>query len=150
MKNYKNIFKVFPLPCLLLEPKDGYFFIRDANESYSEVTGKAKEELIGMIIPDVFPENPEQLGNNWKEIHASLNRVLISGKADRIDNLRYDLLIPCLNEYEERYWQVENIPIMDETTGFVNFILYIALDKTLEFHQQRQSLEIQSKLTVVS
>ncbi len=150
MKNYKNIFNVLPLPCLLLEPKDGYFFISDANVNYSEMTGKVKEELIGMIIPDVFPENPEQLGNNWKEIHDSLNKVLISGKPDKIDNLRYDLLIPDLNEYEERYWQVENIPIVDETTGLVNFILYISLDKTSDFHQQRQSLEIQSKLTEVS
>ena len=150
MENYQNIFKVLPLPCLLLEPKDGYFFIRDANESYSDLTSKAKEELIGMIIPDVFPENPEQLGNNWKEIHTSLNRVFISGKTDRIDNLRYDLLIPGLNEYEEKYWQIENIPIIDETTGFVNFILYITLDKTSEIQKQGQNLEFQSKLTVVS
>jgi len=64
-----------------------------------------------MIIPDVFPENPQQLGSNWKEIHSSLNRVLISGKPDRIDNLRYDMLIPGLNEFEERYWQVENFQL---------------------------------------
>ena len=143
MKNYQNIFNVLPLPCLLLEPKDGYFFIRDANESYSEVTGKTKENLIGMIIPDVFPENPEQLGNNWKKIHVSLNKVLLTGKLDRIDNLRYDLLIPDLNEFVERFWQVENIPIKDQTSGNVNYILYIAVDKTLEVLEKRKILEFQ-------
>lgn len=147
MKNYKNIFKILPIPCLLLEPKDGYFFIKDANESYFKVTEKTREELFGKIIPDVFPENPEQLGNNWKEIHASLNKVLISGKPDRIENLRYDLLIPGLNEYEERYWQLENIPIVDETTGFVNFILYIALDKTSEFLELKKSPELKEELS---
>ena len=150
MKDYKNIFKILPIPCLLLEAKDGYFFIKDANESYLKVTEKIREELLGKIIPDVFPENPEQLGNDWKEVHNSLNRALISGKPERIDNLRYDMLIPGLNEFEERYWQVESIPILDEITGFVNFILYIALDKTLEFQKRRQRFEIRSKLTVAS
>jgi PAS domain-containing protein len=147
MKDYKNIFKILPMPCLLLEPKDGYFFIRDANESCFKVTEKTKEELFGMIIPDVFPENPEQLGCNWKEIHNSLNRVLSSGKPERIDKLRYDLLIPGLNEFEERYWQVENIPLIDEITGIVNHILFIALDITSEALEQGKSPELKEELT---
>lgn len=143
MKNYQNIFKVLPLACLLLEPKDGNFFIRDANDRYSEVTGMSKQELIGNIIPDVFPENPEQLGNNWKEIHESLNKVLITGKSDKIMNLRYDLLIPGLHEFEERYWQVENIPIVEDTSGNVNYILYSTLDKTSEVMDRRKAEEFQ-------
>lgn len=136
-----------PLPCLLLEPKDGQFFIRDANESYSGITEKKVEELIGKIIPDVFPENPEQLGNNWKQIHESLNRTLVTGKPDRIDTFRYDFLIPGLNEFEERYWQVENIPIMDEKSGHIIYILYISLEKTSEVLQKRKNLEIQEEVS---
>jgi len=146
MKNYKNIFNILPMPCLLLQPKDGYFFIKDANEIYFKVTEKAKEELFGMIIPDVFPENPEQLGSNWKEVHSSLNRVLISGKPERIDNLRYDMLIPGLNEFEERYWQVDNIPVIDEITGIVNYIIFTVLDKTSEVLEQRISRELKEEL----
>jgi len=146
MKNYKNIFNIFPIPSLLLEPKDGYFFIKDANEIYIKVTEKTKEELFGMIIPDVFPENPQQLGSNWKEIHSSLNRVLISGKPDRIDNLRYDILIPGLNEFEERYWQVENIPVIDEITGIINYIIFIVLDKTSDVLEQRKICEFKEEL----
>jgi len=134
------------MPCLLLQPKDGYFFIKDANEIYFKVTEKAKEELFGMIIPDVFPENPEQLGSNWKEVHSSLNRVLISGKPERIDNLRYDMLIPGLNEFEERYWQVDNIPVIDEITGIVNYIIFTVLDKTSEVLEQRISRELKEEL----
>lgn len=136
MKHYKNIFKILPLPCLLLEPKEGYFIIKDANEYYFKVTGKTREELVGMVIPDVLPENPELLGNSWKGIHDSLTNVLLTGKSEKIDALRYDLLIPCINEFEERYWQIENIPIVNETTGLVNYILFIALDKTSEFLEQ--------------
>ena len=145
MKNIKNIFKTLPIPCLLLEPKDGYFFIKDANELYFKITEKTKEELIGMIIPDIFPDNPEQLGSNWKKVHNSLNRVLISGKPERIDNLRYDLLIPGLNEFEERYWQLENIPVIDEITGIVNYIILSALDKTLEVLEQRKGPELKEE-----
>lgn len=136
MKHYKNIFKILPLPCLLLEPKEGYFIIKDANEHYFKVTGKTREELLGMVIPDAFPENPELLGNSWKGIHDSLTNVLLTGKSKKMDTLRYDLLIPCINEFEERYWQIENIPIVNETTGLVNYILFIALDKTSEFLEQ--------------
>jgi hypothetical protein len=145
MKDYKNIFKILPIPCLLLEPKDGYFFIRDANESFFKVAEKTKEELFGNIIPDVFPENPEQLGCNWKEMHNSLNKVLISGKPERNENIRYDLLIPGLNEFEERYWQVENIPVIDEITGSVNYILFIVLDKTSEVLEQGKSPELEEE-----
>jgi len=146
MNNYKNVFDILPIPCLLLEPRDGYFFIKDANESYFKVSEKTKEELFGKIIPDVFPENPEQLGSNWIEIHNSLNRVLISGKPERIDKLRYDLLIPGLNEFEERYWQMENIPVIDEINGIVNYILFIALDKTSEVLEQGGNLELMEEL----
>ena len=146
MKNYKNVFDILPIPCLLLEPKDGYFFIKDANESCFKVAEKTKEELLGKIIPDVFPENPEQLGCNWKEIHNSLNRVLSSGKPERIDKLRYDLLIPGLNEFEERYWQVENIPVIDEITGIVKHILFIAIDKTSEVLKLNNSPELKEEL----
>jgi len=145
MRDYKNIFKILPIPCLLLEPKDGYFFIRDANESFFKVAEKTKEELFGNIIPDVFPENPEQLGCNWKEMHNSLNKVLISGKPERNENIRYDLLIPGLNEFEERYWQVENIPVLDEITGSVNYILFIVLDKTSEVLEQGKSPELEEE-----
>ncbi len=133
------------MPCLLLEPKDGHFFIKDANESYFKVTDKTREELFGMSIPEVFPENPEQLGSHWKEIHNSLNRVLISGKPERIDNLRYDLLIPGLNEFEERYWQMENIPVIDDLTGIVNYMLFIVLDKTSEVLEQGKSPEYEEE-----
>jgi len=146
MKNYKNVFDILPIPCLLLEPKDGYFFIKNANESYFKVADKTKEELFGKIIPDVFPENPEQLGSNWIEIYSSLNRVLISGKPEKIDRLRYDLLIPGLNEFEERYWQMENIPVIDEITGIVKYILFIALDKTSEVLGQGENLELMEDL----
>jgi PAS domain-containing protein len=146
MKDYKNIFKILPIPCLLLEPKDGYFFIRDANESFFKVAEKTKKELFGKIIPDVFPENPEQLGCNWKEMHSSLNRVLISGKPEEIKNLRYDMLIPGLNEFEERYWQVENIPVIDEITGIVNYIIFIAFDKTSEVLEQGRNPELKAEL----
>ena len=148
MKDYKNIFKILPIPCLLLEPKDGHFFIKDANESYFEVAEKTKEELFGKIIPDVFPENPEQLGSNWKEIHNSLNKVLISGKPERIDNLRYDMLIPGLNEFEERYWHMENIPVIDEISGIVNYIIFIALDKTSEVLGQTNNPELKDELVI--
>jgi hypothetical protein len=56
------------------------------------------------------------------------------------------LLIPGLNEFEEKYWQVENIPVIDEITGIVNYIIFSVLDKTSEVLEQRKSAELKKVL----
>ena len=132
MEIYQEIFNALTFPCLVLEPIGGQFLIRDANREYVNALAKKSEKLFGMSIPDVFPENPEHLGTSWEEIHNSLNKALVSGKPDNIETLRYDLLNCETDEFEEAYWQIENIPVKDKTSGMVTFILFIARDKTSE------------------
>jgi len=117
---------------LVLEPMGGQFLIRDSNKAYVNALAKKDEKLIGMSIPEAFPENPEQLGTSWEAIHNSLNRALVNGEPDKIEALRYDILNGDTDEFEETYWQIENIPIKDETSGMVIYILFIAREKTTE------------------
>jgi PAS domain-containing protein len=132
MEIYQDIFNALTLPCLVLEPVGGQFLIRDANKEWLNGVAKKGENLIGMSIPEVFPENPEHLGTTWEEIHTSLNKALVKGEPDHIETLRYDMLNFETDEFEEAYWQIENIPVKDETSGMVTFILFIARDKTSE------------------
>jgi PAS domain-containing protein len=132
MKIYQNIFNALTLPCLVLEPIGGQFLIRDANKEYAKGLAKKSEKLIGMNIPEAFPENPEHLGTSWEAIHNSLNKVLVNGEPDNIEALRYDILNGDTDEFEEAYWQIENIPIKDEISGMLTYILFIARDKTSE------------------
>jgi len=132
MKIYQDIFNALTLPCLVLEPMGGQFLIRDSNKAYVNALAKKDEKLIGMNIPEAFPENPEHLGTTWEEIHTSLNKALVKGEPDNIETLRYDMLNCETDEFEEAYWQIENIPIKDETSGMVIYILFIAREKTTE------------------
>lgn len=132
MKTYKDLIDTLSFPCLVLEPKGGQFLIREVNNEYVNAQVKKSEKLIGMSIPEVFQENPEQLGTSWEVIHNSLNNALVKGKPDNIEALRYDLLNCETDEFEEAYWQIENIPIKDESSGMVTYMLFIVRDKTLE------------------
>lgn len=132
MEIYQNIFQVSTFPCFLLEPREGQFLIRDVNVAYVDAQAKKYQKLTGMSIPEVFQENPEHLGTSWETIHNSLNKAFLSGQPDTIEILRYDLMNYEIAEFEETYWQIENIPIKNATCGTVTLILFIARDKTLE------------------
>lgn len=132
MEIYQDIFNALTLPCLVLETVGGQFLIRDANKEWLNGLAKKGENLIGMSIPEVFPENPEHLGTSGEVIHNSLNKAFVKGEPDNIETLRYDMLNCETDEFEEAYWQIENIPIKDETSGMVIYILFIARDKTTE------------------
>ncbi|MFO7719233.1 MAG: PAS domain-containing protein [Gillisia sp.] len=132
MEIYQDLINDLASPFFVLEPIGGQFLIREANKESVKALSKTNEKLIGMSIPDVFPENPEHFGTSWENIHNSLNKAFLNGEPDNIEALRYDLLIYETEEFEETYWQIENIPIKDETSGKVTFILFIARDKTME------------------
>jgi hypothetical protein len=132
MKIYQDIFNSLTLPCIVLEPVGGQFLIRDVNKEYVNGLAKESEKLNGMSIPEVFPENPEHLGTSWEAMHNSLTKALVKCEPDSIETLRYDILNFETDEFEEAYWQIENIPIKAETSGMVTYILCIAREKTSE------------------
>lgn len=132
MEIYQDIFNALTFPCFLLEPKGGQFLIREINKEYGSALTKRNLKFLGMSIPEVFHENPEHLGTSWEELYNSFNKVFVTGEPDSIKALRYDLMNCEIDEFGESYWQIENIPIKDKTTGLVIFIVLIARDKTLE------------------
>ena len=138
MEIYQNIFNAMTFPCFVLEPKGGQFLIRDANQEYVQALARKSEKLIGMSISEVLPENPEHLGSGWEEIHNSLNKAFVNGNPDSIEALRYDILIRETQEFEEAYWQIDTIPVKDETSGKVTYIIFVARDKTLEVLERKK------------
>lgn len=139
MEIYQEKFNALTLPCLVLENRGGHFLIRDANNGYVNALAKKRKQLIGKSIPEVLQENPEHHGTSWEGIHNSINKAFLNGIPDNIEALRYDILSFETNEFDEAYWQIENIPVKDETTGRVAFILFIAIDKTLEVLEKMKS-----------
>ncbi len=131
MEIYQDRFNALTFPCFVLEPIRGQFLIREVNKEYVSLS-KTSKKIIGMSITEVFQENPEHLGTSWGKIHNSLNEAFVNGVPDNIETLRYDMLIREIEEFEEAYWQIENIPVKDETSGMVTYILFVVRDKTLE------------------
>lgn len=145
MESYKQIFYSMPLSALLLERLEENYVIKNLNKAFAAAIGKNEEELIGKSISELFPENPEQHGTNWEKIYPSLEKVILGGEPVSLKILRFDILNEDIGEFEERYWQIENIPIKDTFTGKVQLIQSIFIEQTSEVmgRKLRQELEIE-------
>ena len=143
MSYYKSIFKKLPFPCLLFEKKKDVFVIKEANTYYCEVTNTIGEDLSGKLIEEVFPEPPFSFG--LREIHESFKTAFKTQEAHKIDVLRYDLYDSQNGIYELKYWEIENIPIIDEAEN-KGYILNVVKDITAEILERDRSNLLQIKL----
>lgn len=146
MKNYQNIFKALSLPCLLLEHREGMIIITDVNDSFLENSGRKKEDLVGMQVPEVFPENPHQREGTQGTVLDTLENTFRSGERVVMESLRSDVLNEETGSFEERYWRVENIPLKDDGEMGCRFLLNIAVDTTPEVLEARRKISIEQEL----
>ncbi|SCK17628.1 PAS domain S-box-containing protein [Streptomyces sp. WMMB 714] len=87
--DYAALFAATPSPYLVLRPD---LVIVDVNRAYLRATGRTREDLLGRYIFDAFPANPADPESNGVEnLHASLRRVLESGRADTMALQKYDI-----------------------------------------------------------
>lgn len=145
--NWKEIFKAIPLPSLILQPIDGAFRIMDANEEYLQLTGTTPENLLGQNSCDAFPKNPAAKNNGHELLEHSLKKVLMNGRTDILDSVRYDLPIRGTADFEERYWNSKNIPVKNET-GEVEFILHTTQDITHEIVREKRERELLQEIDI--
>ncbi len=126
--DYRALFYATPSPCLILSPD---LIIADANTAYLQATDRERDELVGKYIFDAFPDNPaDSESNGMRNLYASLNRVLETGRRDTQAPQKYD--IPVMGKpgtFEERYWSPINIPIL-RPDGSVAAIIHRAEDVT--------------------
>lgn len=145
MVDYYKVFTSLTLPCLLLKAGGLDFIIEDANPAFYSLTGTTNENTKAKTILEVFPENPQQGGDSWGIIFSTLNKVVSTAKPQILESLRYDLPGITDNDYEEKYWRLENIPVMEEGTQ-VKYILQIISDITNEVFRKKRANLIQEEL----
>jgi PAS domain S-box-containing protein len=88
-----------------------------------------KEEILGRSILDVFPDNPDDPDATGVEnLRESLNRVVISRKADSIAVQKYDIRRPD-GTFEERWWTPAKSPIFS-SDGTLKCIVHNVEDIT--------------------
>jgi PAS domain S-box-containing protein len=116
-----------PSPYLVL---DRDLVIRYVNPTYLQITGLAREELIGKYFFDALPGDPGALEGDAKRLKASMLKVLDTRQPDTLTLQRYD--IPASDQphtFEERWWTQVHTPIPGPD-GSVKWIVQRADDVT--------------------
>ena len=128
--NLGKIFKSYPIDSILLLPNSPHFTVADVNTICLKNTLSIEEDWIGKNILEAFPVNPTQPYLDDKtELKISLETVLKTKQAHKIKIQRY--LIPNLETGvpDERFAEIENIPILDDKNE-VEYILHTLVDFT--------------------
>ncbi|MFF2806322.1 SpoIIE family protein phosphatase [Streptomyces sp. NPDC058000] len=126
--DYRALFVATPSPYLVLGTD---LVVVDVNDAYCRATGRSCEELVGQHLFTAFPDNPtDSLADGVRNLRASLERVLATGRTDTMPVQRYD--IPVLNRpggFEERWWSPVNTPVHGPD-GQVAYIIHRVEDVT--------------------
>lgn len=117
--DFAAVFAATPSPYLLLTAD---LVICEVNEAYLAATGRTREDLIGQMMFDAFPDNPAQPdADGVANLRASLVRARETGRPDVMAVQRYD--IPTASGgFETRYWSPINTPVCDADGSVVLLI----------------------------
>jgi PAS domain S-box-containing protein len=126
--DYAALFTATPSPYLVIEPD---LVIVEVNRAYLRATGRTREDLLGKHLFEAFPANPDDPeADGVRNLTASLERVLSTGKQDTMALQKYD--IPVMGRpgvFEERWWSPVNTP-MTGPDGEVSLIIHRVEDVT--------------------
>jgi len=125
-----EFFKISPIPTLVLLPDTPKFTIIEVNDIYLETTCSERSDLVGKGIFEAFPDNDyDPWFDGSTNLSASLNKVISSKKTHKMATQKYDIPIRGTSEFETKYWDPENIPLLDDK-GKLDMIIHTAIDVT--------------------
>lgn len=126
------LFKASPLPSLLLRPDSPHFTIVAVNDAYLSVTNTTEKDLLGQHLFQAFPDNPnDKRATGVRNLSQSLETVIRTKKTHKMALQKYDIPIRNTMGFEERYWNPENVPILNEKRE-VELIIHTVNDATHE------------------
>ena len=141
----QQIFEAAP-PTVIIKADAPIFTIIYANPAFYQSSGRRAEEVIGMGVLEAFPENPQDKETgNVDAFRTSLAECVRTKKENHLPGQKYDIPIPGTNEFETRYWQASNNPVLHATTGEVTYIIHVSIDITGAFElaeQERIAFEL--------
>lgn len=140
--NFQLLFEALPHLVLVLVLTPGPDFIMvAANEGRLRGTNTRREDCIGRSIFEVFARNPDgQSEFGAGVLRASLERVVQTGKPDRMAITKYDIPRPASEGggFEVRYWSPLNVPVLDDR-GEVRYIIHQTEDVTDQMLAEQHS-----------
>lgn len=125
-KHLGGIFKSSPLPMMILQPDAPHFSIVDVNDAYLKLNEFTRHESIGKGFFEVFYSSAYYEIPGWLE---SLEKALAQKKPDKITLQKYEVPVSGTLDKKVRYWEIDNIPILDDNNKVV-FIIRSITDHT--------------------
>ncbi|MGR3572680.1 response regulator [Brevirhabdus sp.] len=119
----ESIFSAVPSPYVLL---DSDLRIVWANDAYLGVTGRARETLIGRLLMEAFPADPDSVSDQM--LKGSFDRVLRTCATDHLPLIPYPIE-GADGVVSEKFWSATHTPILDGA-GRVQYILQNTNDVT--------------------
>jgi PAS domain-containing protein len=103
-----------------------------ASDAYLAATMTRREEIVGRVVYDVFPDDPDDPGaSGVRNLRASLDHVRSALVADTMPVLKYDIERPASagGGFEQRFWSPINTPVLDRS-GALAYIINQVQDVT--------------------
>lgn len=108
--------------------------IVDMNDSYVQVVGRSRDQLVGRHLLDAFPGSD----TNARILRESLQRVFRTGESEFLPILHYPVATPDETGLLDRYWSCSHVPI-GRGAGGAAFVLQNTQDVT-EMHRSNATL----------
>ncbi len=142
-KTSQSIFQSIPLPTLVLSPIGPDHRVLDVNRAFKQILDDSPDNLIGKPFFELFPGDPDNPHDRQAQRQKqSLDYVSHEGKPDDVGVQNFDLPNPNTGELETYWYQISNIPVVDE--GEITAIIHTVRDVTVQ-HQQREEIKIKEK-----
>jgi len=129
--DFRLLFEQAP-GCLLAVDRD--LRIVAVNDGYLRATLTERGDIVGRVIFDVFPDNPDDpTADGVANLTASIVRVLRQGTTDTMDVQHYDIRRPPNDGggFEERHWYPVNSPVLGPD-GEVAYVIHRVEDVTAQ------------------
>jgi len=139
--DFRDLFEASPGLYLVLSPELHIVAVSDA---YLQATMTTREAILGRLIFDVFPDNPENAAaTGVSNLHASLDRVRTHRVPDTMAVQRYDIRRPDAagGGFEERFWSPVNTPVLD-AAGTLRYVIHRVEDVTEFVRLKQQDREL--------
>lgn len=97
-----------------------------ANSAYLNVTGRSKEQVIGRVMTEEFPAEPDSASDQM--LRHSIARAFQTGETDHLPLIPYPIA-EADGTLRTRYWSASHAPIRDKS-GKVVYVLQNTNDVT--------------------
>ncbi|WP_308206878.1 SpoIIE family protein phosphatase [Actinoallomurus rhizosphaericola] len=119
--DYEALFAATPSPCLVLTPE---LVIVEANQCYSDTTGRTRDELVGRYMFDAFPTEHDAGLRGSRSLETSVRRAAVTRQRDIQGPMKYDIPVAGRpGEFEERYWSTITSPVLGSDGEAMLFVV---------------------------